>query len=225
MNRKQKRTKTLARILAIIVALAMILMSGYYLLLAFSSGGTAFYVYAGEESPETIERNLKKLDLLREVVQYIDENYADDVNVEDLADAAYNGVFEALDPWSVYYKTQEEKDAFLQQVSGAYAGVGVTLSLDSEGRCVIRQVNLLGPAFEAGVTKGAVLLSVDGKPVEGLSLDQIAALLRGDAGTEAVLDIDADGERKTVTVTRQELLAQTVDFQMLEGNIGYISIS
>ncbi|MBR3719437.1 MAG: hypothetical protein IKN20_06195, partial [Firmicutes bacterium] len=100
MNRKQQRNRTAARILAIIVALSMILMSGFYLITAFTAGGTSFFVYA-VESQETIDKNLRKLDMLRDVVKYIDEHYADDVNVEDLTDAAYNGVFEALDKWSV----------------------------------------------------------------------------------------------------------------------------
>ena len=224
MNRKQKRTKTAARVLAVIVALAMILMSGYYLLLAFSAGDAAFFVYAAE-SAETIEKNLSRLDELRSVVEYIHDNYADAVNIEDLADAAYNGVFDLLDPWSVYYKTQEEKDAFLDQVTGKYAGVGFTMGFDEEGRCVLVQVNPLGPAFAAGIQKGAILLRVDGKSVAGLPLAEISAMVRGDAGTEVSLEIEFGGEARTYTITRRMINAQTVEYGMLEDGIGYISIS
>ncbi|MBR5640609.1 MAG: PDZ domain-containing protein [Firmicutes bacterium] len=225
MNRKQQRTKTVARILAVIVALAMIMMSGYYLLLAFSAGSEVFYVYAGEETPETIEKNLKKIDLLREVVQYIDENYADDVTVEELADAAYNGVFDALDQWSVYYKTKEEKDAFINQVTGNYAGIGVTMTLDGEGRCVITQVNTLGPAYEAGIKTGMIIVSVDGAAVKGKTLDEISTLVRGEPGTTVELQLELDGASSTVSVARRNIKAQTVAYQMLEDKIGYISIS
>ena len=224
MNRKQQRTRTAARILALIVALAMVLMSGYYLLLAFSDGSAACFVYAAE-SPETIEKNLNKLDALREVVQYIDENYADDVNVEDLTDAAYNGVFDALDQWSVYYKTEEEKDAFVNQVTGNYAGVGVTMTQDSEGRCVITQVNTLGPAYEAGVKAGMIIVSVDGEAVKGKSLDEITTLVRGEPGTTVVLELELEGEKQTLQIERRNIKAQTVTYGMLEGKIGYIAIS
>ena len=224
MNRKQKRTKVLARVLAIIVALAMILMSGYYLLMAFTDGSAALFVYAAE-SPETIEKNLSKLDALRDVVRYIDENYADDVNVEDLTDAAYNGIFDALDQWSVYYKTKEEKDAFINQVTGNYAGIGVTMALDGEGRCVITQVNTLGPAYEAGIKAGMIILSVNGTSVSGKTLDEISTLVRGEPGTQAELLLELDGERIEVSVERRNIKAQTVTYKMLEDNIGYIAIS
>ncbi|MBQ1580586.1 MAG: PDZ domain-containing protein, partial [Firmicutes bacterium] len=173
MNRKQERNKKLARILAIVVVISMLMMTGFTLLAAFSGETGTLYVYAAE-SQETIDKNLSKLDQLRDVVQYIDENYADDVNVEDLTDAAYNGVFDALDQWSVFYKTKEEKDAFISQVTGNYAGIGVTMTLDGSGNCVITQVNTLGPAYEAGVTAGMIIRSVDGKSVSGMTLDQIS---------------------------------------------------
>ena len=162
MNRKQERNKKLARILAIVVVISMLMMTGYTLLAAFAGDTGAIFVYAAE-SQETIDKNLNKLDVLKNVVQYIDENYADDVNVEDLTDAAYNGVFDALDQWSVFYKTPEDKDAFVNQVTGNYAGIGVTMTLDGSGNCVITQVNTLGPAYEAGVTAGMIIRTVDGK--------------------------------------------------------------
>ena len=224
MNRKQQRTKTLARILAVIVALAMVLMSGYYLLLAFSAGDAAFFVYAAED-PQTVEKNLSKLDALRDVVKYIDENYADDVNVEDLTDAAYNGVFDALDRWSVYYKTQEEKDAFINQVTGNYAGIGVTMTLDGEGRCVITQVNTLGPAYEAGVKAGMIIVSVNGTAVKGKTLDEISSLVRGEPGTKVALNLELDGATQTMEIERRSIKAQTVTYAMLEDKIGYIAIS
>ena len=184
----------------------------------------AFFVYAAED-PQTVEKNLSKLDALRDVVKYIDENYADDVNVEDLTDAAYNGVFDALDRWSVYYKTQEEKDAFINQVTGNYAGIGVTMTLDGEGRCVITQVNTLGPAYAAGVKAGMIIVKVDGVYVSGKPLDEISSLVRGEPGSKVKLDLKLEGEEQTLEIERQSIKAQTVTYEMLEGNIGYIAIS
>lgn len=217
MNRKQQRTKMFARVLAIIVALAMIMMSGYYLLMAFSAGSESFFVYAAED--------MDRLDALKDVLHYIDENYADDITLEYLTDAAYNGVFDALDQWSVYYKTSEEKNAFLTQVTGNYAGIGITMSLDGAGRCMISKVNTLGPAYEAGIKMGTYILSVDGVPTESLTLDKVSAMVRGDAGTQVTLELEFEGERQTLTLERRRIKAQTVEYKMLEGNIGYISIS
>ena len=214
----------MARILAIIVAISMVLMSGYYILLAVAAGDTALYVYAAE-SPETVEKNLNKLDALRDVVKYIDEHYADDVNVEDLTDAAYHGVFDALDQWSVYYKTKEEKESFVSQVTGNYAGIGVTMTLDGQGRCVITKVNTLGPAYEAGVKPGMIIVSADGVSVAGKPLDEISGLVRGEPGSTVALELEQDGAKQTLQIERRSIKAQTVDYTMLDGNTGYVSIS
>ena len=224
MNRKQERNKKLARILAIVVVISMLMMTGFTLLAAFSGDTGTLYVYAAE-SQETIDKNLSKLDQLRDVVQYIDENYADDVNVEDLTDAAYNGVFDALDQWSVFYKTKEEKDAFISQVTGNYAGIGVTMTLDGSGNCVITQVNTLGPAYEAGVTAGMIIRSVGGQKTAGMTLDQISSLVRGEPGTKAVLQLESNGALQTMEIERKNIKAQTVTYQMLDNKIGYIAIS
>ena len=134
-------------------------------------------------------------------------------------------MFDALDQWSVFYKTQEEKDAFVSQVTGNYAGVGVTMTLDNSGRCLITQVNTLGPAYDAGVEAGMILVTVDGKATAGMTLDEISGIVRGEPGTKVELQLEQDGKLLTKTIERKNIKAQTVQYEMLEGNIGYIAIS
>ena len=159
------------------------------------------------------------------MVEYIDENYADDVNVEDLTDAAYNGVFDALDQWSVFYKTQEDKDAFVSQVTGNYAGIGSTMTLDDFGRCLISNVNTLGPAYERGVEPGMYLVEVDGVDLTGKTLEEISGMVRGEPGTKVLITTEQKGVLESRNVERRNIKAQTVSYEMLDGGIGYIAIS
>ncbi len=226
------------RVLAIILVIAMLMMTGFYLLSAFA-GSADWTVYA--ESEADIEAALQRLSRLPEVVRYIDGHYADDIDIKDLTDAAYNGVFDALDQWSVWYPTEDEKDAFLNMVSGKYAGVGITME-QADGRCVIQSVNLLGPAYREGVPEGGVILSVDGQSVSGKAPAEVAELVRGEEDTEVTLCIEAGGEAKDYVLMREPLRAQTVTYRMLEetpaqdaggvpaggegaAKVGYIAIS
>ncbi len=239
MNRRsQQRNKVIMRVLAIILVIAMLMMTGFYLLSAFA-GDTGWEVYA--ESEADIEAAFSRLDLLPQVMRYIDAHYADDIDISKLTDAAYDGVFDALDQWSVWYSTEAEKDAFLDQVQGRYAGVGITMEQGEDGRCVISGVNVLGPAFREGIREGSVLLAVDGRSVSGKALADIAQLVRGEAGTEVTLRIETDGEARDYALTREALQAQTVTYRMLEdgeaqetgtsangeaaAKVGYIAIS
>ena len=216
MNKKsQQRNKLIMRILAIILVIAMLMMTGFYLLSAFSAGAVGWTVYA--DSEEDIEAGLERLSQLDTVVRYIEAHYADDINVNDLTDAAYNGVFDALDRWSVWYSSAEEMDGFLEQVHGHYAGVGITMEQAEDGRCLVSSVNLLGPAFRARLPEGGVILAVDGAGVFGKTPAEIAELVRGDAGTEVTLRIEYGGEAFDYTLTREALQAQTVTYRMLEG--------
>ena len=99
------------------------------------------------------------------------------------------------------------------------------MTLDGSGNCVITQVNMLGPAYEAGVTAGMIIRSVDGKSISGMTLDQISSLVRGEPGTKAVLQLESNGALQTMEIERKNIKAQTVTYQMLDNKIGYIAIS
>ena len=163
-----------------------------------------------------------KLQQLENVIlnQFIGD--ADKVAMED---AAAEGMIASLgDRWS-YYIPASEFQAHKEQLQNAYVGVGITVQINEETKYLdIQKVEPTGGAKEAGILPGDVLTEVDGKDVSKLGLNDAAALIRGEEGTDVSLKILRDGKEMEFFVTRKTIKVQVAKGQMLEDNIGYIKI-
>ena len=73
---------------------------------------------------------------------------------------------------------------------------------------------------------GDILVRIGQKPVAGLALDEMTALVRGAAGTsvEIVVRRGTDPQELTFNVRRAEIRLQFVKQKLLEDDIGYVSL-
>ena len=72
---------------------------------------------------------------------------------------------------------------------------------------------------------GDILLRVDGKDIQGENLNTVVSYVKGEKGTEVDLTVLRDGEEVELTAVRDTIEVQTVEYEMMEGQIGYISVS
>lgn len=157
----------------------------------------------------------------------IDMYYLYDVDEENLVDMIYAGYVVGLgDEYSAYYN-EEATVSLLESTSGEYTGIGAMLSQHiSTGVITVTIVYENTPAEEVEIQEGDVLTSVDGESVDGEELTEVVNRIKGEAGTQVELKFvrAADGEEYTVTPTRQVVETNTVAYEMLEDNIGYVKI-
>lgn len=223
MKRSERRQKMAARALAILLVLAMLLMSGVYILSAIGAADAAFVVYGAELTEE--ERIAGKMDVLGQLILYIRDHYKDTVDPDALADSAFEGVFDSLDKWSVFFPDDPNAESFISSIENKYSGIGVTLSM-IDGKCTVVSTHALGPAFGAGMKPGDLITEVDGQTTEGLTLEQITSKMRGEEGTTVRVTFkDAEGKETASDIVRTALSAQSVNGFMIEDGIGYIEIS
>ncbi len=133
-----------------------------------------------------------------------------------------NEILEKHDSHS-FYLTPEEYEQSFSALTGDYVGIGVTVQ-QLEGNTVITDVNFGGPAREAGVETGDVLLAVDGTAAAGKTLDEIGELLRGNPGTEVRLTLGRAGRELVLSVVRREIYGDYVWSKSLGDGIEYISV-
>ncbi|MBR5641838.1 MAG: S41 family peptidase [Firmicutes bacterium] len=163
-----------------------------------------------------------KLDELRSDIL---RRYYIEVDEDKLETGMLKGLYDGLeDPYS-YYMTPAEYEQTMISLTGVYSGVGVTISAGDSGYVEVVTPTKGSPADEAGIRKGDLILAVDGTEYIGSDLDTCAAAIRGPEGTDVTLTIRRGEEIFDVTITRKTIIAQTVDYKMLEDGIGYISIS
>jgi carboxyl-terminal processing protease len=185
----------------------------------FGMDGAVVYAASSEEDLD------KQLGNLKQYIEYIQENYKDDVTYDQLVDGAFSGVMESLgDPYSVYYGSSAEGENFIESVTGEFSGVGLSLE-DYNGKCRVVAPIPGTPADKSGIKSGDIVTKIDGTDISDKTLDEAVSMMRGEEGTKVTLVIDRAGKTLSFTLTREKIKNVSVDYKMLDGDVGYIRIT
>lgn len=160
-----------------------------------------------------------------EVQEIIETYFIDDYDEDTLADGAASGMVDTTgDEWS-YYLSADEVAAYEESMANAYVGVGITITEDAEaGGMRVEEVVSGGPAEEAGIRVGDLLLAVEGEDVLTLGIDGTRNLVRGEEGTHVNMHFSRNGTEYDVSVERRSIETPVVTGELLDENIGYIKI-
>lgn len=160
-----------------------------------------------------------------EVQEIIETYFIDDYDEDTLADGAASGMVDATgDEWS-YYLSADEVAAYEESMANAYVGVGITITEDAEaGGMRVEEVVSGGPAEEAGIRVGDLLLAVEGEDVLTLGIDGTRNLVRGEEGTRVNMHFSRNGTEYDVSVERRSIETPVVTGELLDGSIGYVKI-
>ena len=183
-------------------------------------------VSTGSEKTETLDMNLSQVKKKTgEIEELINAYYLDEIDGQKVEDTMYTGMVAGLeDPYSVYY-SKEELESMEESISGAYSGIGATLTQDPDtGELSVVSCFDGTPAQEAGLQPGDVITGWNGKSVEGIELSELVSKIKTDPEEQLTLEIERDGETLEVELTRREVQIPTVEYEMLDNQIGYIRL-
>ena len=168
---------------------------------------------------------VSKMELL---MQLIDQYYMYDISVDDMRTGAYKGLLEGLgDPYTCFY-TKEEFDALMESTTGTYYGIGAVVQQDLRTMYItIVKPYVDGPAYNAGMLPGDIIYMVDDVDITGMDINNVVAMMKGPEGTKVKVTVVRDGEPDPVElfITRAKIEIETIEYEMLENDIGYILIS
>ncbi len=160
-----------------------------------------------------------------EEIENIVSKYSVNEFDEDAKDGMYKGLVATLnDPYS-YYMSKDEFVDFIENTEGNYVGIGVYITVTEDGEIVVYGIFDDSPAKESGILAGDIIKKVNGEEVTLDNYENLINKIKGEEGTKVNLTILRDGEELEFEVLRQKLDVQTVEYKMLEDNIGYIRIS
>lgn len=160
-----------------------------------------------------------------EIKQILDNYYIDDIDETQLGDAVASAMLYATgDRWS-YYTPSSDYDAFLENYSNSYCGVGITIQDDGlKDGFVVTSVTEGGPAWNSGVRAGDLLHKVEDQQTKPLGIDGTKNLVRGEKGTAVSLTFLRDGKEFSVELVRDTVRLRVVSSQRLDKNVGYVVI-
>jgi carboxyl-terminal processing protease len=151
----------------------------------------------------------------KDVVTKVQEEYVDEVNEKDLIEKALQGMLLSLDPHSTFFDAHAYQEVQVY-TKGEFGGIGVEITMDRGYPKIITPYED-SPAFNAGVKAGDIIISIDGKVIQTLNLNEVAELLRGPP--------HSSGKYINLNIKRAVVKLATVKSRLLENNIGYISIN
>ena len=163
---------------------------------------------------------------IAEVDRYVRSNdyyQIDETTLYDRLTAGY--LLGTGDKYARYY-TASAYTELMNAQNGTLMGIGVELAVDQSGYAKVTKVYDDSPAKEAGMEAGDYITAIDGTDVKSLSnVDAIQTRLRGESGTTVnVTWLDSEATEHSVDLTHSGYTTTTVDFQMLQDNVGYIKI-
>ena len=178
------------------------------------------------EASEKLDLNLGQVKhKTGEIEALINAYYLDEIDGQQVEDTMYTGMVAGLDdPYSVYY-SKEELESMEEATAGEYSGIGATLSQDPETKEISVVSCFTGtPAEEAGLLPGDVITGWNGSSVSDMELSELVSKIKTDPDEHLTLSIERDGEELEVELTRRAVEIPTVEYEILEDQIGYIRL-
>ena len=192
----------------------VLIVLSYVLVAALACGATLFFASASTD--------YNKLEDLENLIL---TSFAGDADKTKIEDAAADAMVNAMgDRWS-YYIPAAELPSFLENSENAYVGIGVTVQAtdDNSGLMVIA-VQPGGPAEEAGVQVGDVIIQVDGESAQDRTVTEISAMIKGEEETVVSITVLRSGEGITMTVARKRMETTVASSKLLNEHVGLVTI-
>ncbi len=163
---------------------------------------------------------------VKQVYDLLKTNYDGKLDSTKLLDGLKGGLTAAAgDPYTMYFSKDEAKK-FNDQLNGSFTGIGAELGQDADGNLQIVSPIDGFPASKAGIRPQDLIVSIDGTSTNGMSIDKAVSLIRGKKGTKVTLRILRDKTQDlSFTITRDDITVPSVTWKLLDGNVGYITVS
>lgn len=169
------------------------------------------------------QREPGKLEVLEDLIQ---ERFIGEVDQTAIEDAAASAMVDALgDQWSGYLSAAQYA-SYQEQMSNSYVGIGITIQVreDNVGFDIVK-VEPGGPAAEAGILPGDILVEAAGQDVAALGTGGAKEIIQGEVGTQVEIGVLRAGQELSFTVTRNQIVVIVASGRMLEDNIGLVTIN
>lgn len=176
------------------------------------------------------------IDAFTKTYRQINDQYVGAAEPGDVLQGAIRGMIETLDdPYSTYM-SPDEYTTTLADINGEFEGIGARMDTeDEEGvtcepigeGCQLRVVDVLpdSPALEAGLQAADVVTAVDGRSLEGQTINDAVTLIRGPRGSDVTLTLLRGRDAQDLTITRDVIVSSDVRSAVLaDGAVGYLRI-
>jgi carboxyl-terminal processing protease len=120
----------------------------------------------------------------------------------------------SLDPHSSYMNAKDFA-AMQVETKGEFGGLGIEVTQQDGYIKVVSPIDGT-PADKAGIKTGDLIIKVDGKSVNGLTMDQGVDLMRGPIGSEVIITVVREGVKEPFDVS---IIRDTIKVAAVKGRL------
>jgi len=165
-----------------------------------------------------------KLDVFARVLAFVENNYVDEVDGNQLIYGAIKGMLSTLDPHTIFL-APDEYAAMRADTSGEFGGLGVEIAAGEDALVVVAPIDDT-PAARAGIQPGDRILAIDGESTKGMSVPVAVRRMRGELGTRVQLLLMREGFEAPLQLAllRDRVRVQSVEWRLYPDGRGYVRI-
>jgi carboxyl-terminal processing protease len=177
-----------------------------------------------------------KLNIFTRVLSYVENNYVENVDHDELIYGAIKGMLDTLDPHTSFLKPDQYKEMKID-TQGEFGGVGIEVEMrpaanepPGSKETVLTVMSAIEgtPAARAGLTTGDQILKIDDQSTRAMRMDDAVQKMRGKKGTPVTLTIERPGQKgfapRPFTLQREIIKIDNVVARTLEAGYGYVKL-
>lgn len=175
-----------------------------------------------------VDGTYKKLRVFSQVLTYVQQNYVDELDGDDLIYDAVNGMLSGLDPHTTFMRPAEY-EKLREDTAGEFGGLGIEVGAAPVPGGEVIEVQVVhadSPGAHAGLKPGDKVLAVDGERMKGKPLEASVRLMRGVPGTRVVLLVERKGweSPREIPLVRRQVRVPSVEGEDLGDGVAYVRI-
>ena len=175
---------------------------------------------------DSVKDQFKKLKTLTQIIRLVNENYFEDVDMDDILEGAIIGLLDRLDPHSTFISS-EQFELINEQFDGEFEGIGIEFSILDNFITVISPIPGT-PSDRAGLRSGDKIVKINNESAYKITQKDVMEKLRGPKGTKVNVTISRPGNNEDfeVTLVRDKIpIVSVLANFMIDKKIGYIKVN
>jgi carboxyl-terminal processing protease len=174
-------------------------------------------------APSHAESTYKQLELFARVLSYVQNNYVEQVDEQQLMHGAIKGMLDTLDPHTQFMPPDVFKELKIE-TSGEFGGLGIEIARKNDMLVVVAPIDDT-PAQRAGIKPGDQLLKIDDEPTRSMDLARAIQKMHGPAGKKVLLTIMREGftAPREFAIIRDHIRVASVEGELL-GGFGHVKV-
>lgn len=169
------------------------------------------------------EATYRQLELFARVLSYVQNNYVEAVDEQQLMHGAIKGMLETLDPHTQFMPPDVFKEMKID-TSGEFGGLGIEIARKNDNIIVVAPIDDT-PAQRAGIRSGDQVVKIDDEPTRNMELARAIQKMRGPAGKKVLLTIMREGftAPREFAIIRDHIRIASVEGALF-GGVGHVKV-